>query len=62
MLHQSSICAFVLAAALFTTIDAAPAFDDAMYPDWKGAWNRTPEWQPPLRHQQAAGPGDSRRR
>jgi hypothetical protein len=38
-----------LAAALLTTFASAYAFDDAKYPDWKGAWDRTvlPRWIQP---------------
>jgi len=40
---RDSICSFVLIAALCMTIEGttskgARAFDDAAYPDWKGAW------------------------
>jgi hypothetical protein len=37
MPHRSSICAL---AALLLMITGAAAFDDAMYPDWKGQWSR----------------------
>jgi hypothetical protein len=37
MPHRGSICAL---AALLLTISSAAAFDDAMYPDWKGQWSR----------------------
>ena len=36
MLYRSLIRAVGLAAALMITIDAAHAFDDAKYPNWKG--------------------------
>ena len=43
MLGRSSICSIMLGAALCVTIEnatieGARAFDDAAYPDWKGAW------------------------
>jgi hypothetical protein len=43
MPSRDLICSFVLIAALCTaievaTIEGARAFDDAAYPDWKGAW------------------------
>jgi len=42
-LGRSSICSIMLVTALCVTIesatiDGAHAFDDAAYPDWKGAW------------------------
>lgn len=37
MLRRRSICAL---AALLLTITSAAAFDDAMYPGWKGQWSR----------------------
>jgi hypothetical protein len=37
MLYRSSICAL---AALCITMSGAAAFDDAMYPAWKGQWSR----------------------
>jgi len=40
MLDRSSIAAIALMAALVSTIPAAQAFDDAKYPDLKGAWHR----------------------
>ncbi len=40
MLDRSSIAAIALMAALVSTIPAAQAFDDAKYPDMKGAWHR----------------------
>jgi hypothetical protein len=45
MLHRSSLCAL---AALLLTISSAAAFDDAIYPDWKGEWSRTGSlaWDP----------------
>jgi hypothetical protein len=46
MLHRRSLCAMAFVAALCATVNTAPAFDDAMYPDWKGAWNRTPSGNP----------------
>ena len=39
MLSRSSIHAVALAAALLMIIRGAQAFDDAMYPDWKGQWS-----------------------
>jgi hypothetical protein len=35
--HRSLIWPF---AALLLTIPSAAAFDDAVYPDWKGQWSR----------------------
>ena len=46
MLHQRSLYAIAFVTALCATINVAPAFDDAQYPDWKGAWNRTPSGNP----------------
>src|SRR5712691_2122293 len=40
MLDRSSIAAVALMTALVSTIPAARAFDDAKYPDLKGAWHR----------------------
>jgi hypothetical protein len=37
MRHHSSICTL---SALLLTFASAAAFDDAMYPDWKGQWSR----------------------
>ena len=37
MLHRSLMCAL---AALLLTITGVAAFDDAMYPNWKGQWTR----------------------
>src|SRR4051812_3651844 len=39
MLYRNSIGAIALVAALLATT-GAQAFDDAKYPDWKGAWDR----------------------
>ena len=39
MLWQNAIHAVALTAALLMTIGGAQAFDDAMYPDWKGQWS-----------------------
>jgi len=46
MMTGFSVKALTLAAALVTTIPGARAFDDAKYPDLKGAWDRTtfPRW------------------
>src|SRR5688572_5676291 len=55
MPRQRAICVVALVATLWTTIDAAPAFDDAMYPDWKGAWNRTPSGNPRFDTSKARG-------
>ena len=38
MLQRGAISAVAVAAALATTLFDAQAFDDAKYPDWKGAW------------------------
>jgi hypothetical protein len=38
MLHRYSIGAFAFAAALSVAMSAAPAADDAKYPNWKGQW------------------------
>jgi hypothetical protein len=40
MLYRNSINAIAMAAALLMTCGAAQAFDDAQYPDLKGAWHR----------------------
>src|SRR5262245_45042586 len=44
MLHRSSI----VLAALLLAIPGAAAFDDTMYPDWKGQWTRIGgfQWDP----------------
>jgi hypothetical protein len=48
MLERTSIGVTALAAALLATFASAQAFDDAMYPDWKGAWDRiVPTWIQP---------------
>jgi len=39
MLHRSSTGVLALAAALMVTMGAAPAADDAKYPNWKGQWD-----------------------
>ena len=41
MQNRSSIGALAVAAMLLATTGIALAFDDAKYPDLKGAWNRT---------------------
>src|SRR5262249_12373769 len=46
MLSRSFIAAIAMAAGLSITATAAEAFDDAQFPDWKGAWNRTPAGNP----------------
>ena len=46
MLNRSFIAAIAMAAGLSITATAAEAFDDAQFPDWKGAWNRTPAGNP----------------
>jgi hypothetical protein len=38
MLYRNTIGAAALAAAFAITVFEAAAFDDAKYPDWKGAW------------------------
>ncbi len=55
MLSQSSIGALALAAALCLTMADARAFDDAIYPNLKGQWNRNgpPRWDTT----KPAGPG-----
>jgi hypothetical protein len=40
MLWRNPIAAVAMAAALLMTIRGAQAFDDALYPDWSGAWDR----------------------
>src|SRR6201981_4211204 len=48
-LYRISIVSMVLVAALGATVVTAAAFDDAMYPDWKGLWERTERstnWDP----------------
>jgi hypothetical protein len=40
MIERSSIAAIALAATFLMASAAAHAFDDAKYPDLKGAWNR----------------------
>jgi hypothetical protein len=48
-LYRISIVSIVLVAALGATVVTAAAFDDAMYPDWKGLWERTERstnWDP----------------
>jgi hypothetical protein len=40
MLYPHSIGALALAAALVLSGTGAQAFDDAQYPDWRGAWMR----------------------
>jgi hypothetical protein len=40
MRERALICALTMAAALAATIAAAPAWDDAKYPDWAGQWER----------------------
>jgi hypothetical protein len=44
MLCRQLMTALGAAAALAMMVGAAPAADDAKYPDWKGAWAR---WAPP---------------
>ena len=49
MLYRSSICSIALVAALCLTLGGARAFDDALYPDWKGLWERaerSTNWDP----------------
>jgi hypothetical protein len=45
MFHHSSIGVLVV---LLLTITGASAFDDALYPDWRGEWSRTGSlaWDP----------------
>jgi hypothetical protein len=40
MHYRSAIGAIILMAALTSGWDAAHAFDEARYPDWKGQWSR----------------------
>src|ERR1700726_410610 len=40
MHYRSTIGAIILMAALTSGWDAALAFDEAKYPDWKGQWSR----------------------
>ncbi|MEA2987923.1 MAG: hypothetical protein QOG83_634 [Alphaproteobacteria bacterium] len=46
MFHHRSIHAAALALGLLLTTVGAQAFDDAQYPDLRGAWNRTPPGNP----------------
>jgi hypothetical protein len=46
MHHRGPIGAIAAAAALLTAATVAWAFDDAKYPDLKGAWNRTVQGAP----------------
>ena len=48
MRYQTSIGAFVLAAALSAACVGAFAFDETKYPDWRGQWDRigAPRWDP----------------
>lgn len=41
MRYRSLIGAIALAGALGMAVDAAQAFDDSKYPDWKGVWRGT---------------------
>jgi len=47
-INRSLIRAIALAAAAYLASAGAQAFDDAMYPDWKGQWGRLGggEWDP----------------
>jgi hypothetical protein len=48
MLQRISIGVAALVAALLAPFASAQAFDDAKYPDWKGAWDRiVPTWIQP---------------
>src|SRR5215469_17901238 len=48
MLERISIGVAALVAAVLATFASAQAFDDAKYPDWKGAWDRiVPTWIQP---------------
>jgi hypothetical protein len=42
MFYRSLIGTIVLAAALAMAVADAQAFEEAKYPDWKGAWRRIP--------------------
>jgi hypothetical protein len=42
MFYRSLIGTIVLAAALAMAVADAQAFEEAKYPDWKGAWRRVP--------------------
>ena len=46
MLYRSPIYAIALAAGLLMISAASEAFDDAAYPDLKGAWHRIPSGNP----------------
>jgi hypothetical protein len=48
MLGRFSICGLALTVALGLSATGAQAFDDAKYPDWKGAWFRigAGSWDP----------------
>src|ERR1700719_2524121 len=41
MFGRKSICAL---AAFLATMTGAAAFDNAMFPDWKGEWSRIGSW------------------
>jgi hypothetical protein len=46
MFYRNSIAAATLAAALLTTMAGARAFDDSLYPNFKGQWLRTDSGDP----------------
>jgi hypothetical protein len=41
MLYRNSLGCIAVLAALMATAPPARAFDDALYPNWKGLWERT---------------------
>jgi hypothetical protein len=47
MVHQSTIGAIAMAAALLMAVAGAQAFDESKYPDWSGQWRRVPDGGPP---------------
>src|SRR5262249_13119479 len=49
MLDRISIVSIALVGALCLTVGGAGAFDDALYPDWRGLWERmerSTNWDP----------------
>jgi hypothetical protein len=46
MFYLNSIAAATLAAAMLTTMGGARAFDDSLYPNFKGQWLRTDSGDP----------------
>src|SRR5215813_9379063 len=41
-MHHGKTLAILAAGALLLLTSAAQAFDDSIYPDWKGQWSRAP--------------------